>query len=96
MGDAAKRLAGQAAMSGLAACQGSDLIIAGLGGLFVGLALSEKLGIPFIPAYLYPFTPTREFPSVLTPLPKGRLASWANRPSHRLAQQIMCNHPHGG
>jgi len=89
MGDAAKRLAGQAAVSGLAACQGSDLIIGGLGGLFVGLALSEKLGIPFIPAYLYPFTPTREFPSVLTPLPKTRLTSWANRPSHRLAQQMM-------
>ena len=89
MGDAAKRLAGQSAVSGLVACQGSDLIISGLGGLFVGLALSEKLEIPFIPAYLYPFTPTREFPSVLTPLPKSRLTSWANRPSHRLAQQMM-------
>jgi len=89
MGDAAKRLAGEAAISGLTACQGSDLIISGLGGLFVALALSEKLGIPFIPAYLYPFTPTREFPSVLTPLPMGGLTAWANHPSHRLAQQMM-------
>jgi sterol 3beta-glucosyltransferase len=89
MGQAAQLLASQAAVSGLAACQGSDRIISGLGGLFVGLALSEKLGIPFVPAYLYPFTPTREFPSVLTPLPQTRLTSWANRLSHRLAQQMM-------
>jgi sterol 3beta-glucosyltransferase len=53
------------------------------------LALSEKLGIPLVPAYLYPFTPTHEFPSVLTPLPQTRLTSWANRLSHRLAQQMM-------
>jgi sterol 3beta-glucosyltransferase len=89
MGQAAQLMASQAAVSGLAACQDSDRIISGLGGLFVGLALSEKLGIPFVPAYLYPFTPTREFPSVLTPLPQTRLTSWANRLSHRLAQQMM-------
>lgn len=89
MGPAAQRMVGQAAESGLVACQGSDVIIAGLGGLFVGLALSEKLGIPFVPAYLYPFTPTREFPSVLSPSPQMQLPSWANRLSHRLAQQMM-------
>jgi UDP:flavonoid glycosyltransferase YjiC (YdhE family) len=89
MGPAAQRLVGQAALNGLAACRESDLIIAGLGGLFVGLALSEKLGIPFVPAYLYPFTPTREFPSVLSPLPQMRLPPWANSVSHRLAQQMM-------
>jgi sterol 3beta-glucosyltransferase len=89
MGPSAERLVVQAAINGMAACQGSDFIIAGLGGLFVGLALSEKLNIPFIPAYLYPFTPTREFPSVLSPLPQMRLPSWANSLSHRLAQQMM-------
>ena len=89
MGPAAERLVGQATVNGLAACQGSDLIIAGLGGLFIGLALSEKLGIPFVPAYLYPFTPTREFSSVLSPLPQMRLPSWANSLSHRVAQQMM-------
>ena len=55
------------------------MIISGLGGLFVGLALAEKLGLPLIQAYLYPFTPTREFPGVLTPLPQWRLTAWANR-----------------
>ena len=89
MGQAAQHLAVQAAVSGLVACQGSDLIMSGLGGLFVGLALAEKMGIPFVPAYLYPFTPTREFPSVLMPLPQTRLTSWANRLSHRLGQQMI-------
>ena len=83
------RVVSKIAGSGLVACQSSDLIIAGLGGLFVGLALSEKLGIPFIQAHLTPFTPTREFPSALMPLPEIRLPSWANRLSHRLTQQMM-------
>ena len=50
-GQGAQLLAHQAAVSGRAACQGSNLIVSGLGGLFVGLALSEKLGIPFLQAY---------------------------------------------
>jgi len=89
MGPAAGRLVVQAAVNGLVACQGSDLIVAGMGGLFVGLALSEKLGIPFVPAFLYPFTPTREFASVLAPITPMKLPSWANRLSHQLAQQMM-------
>ena len=89
MGPTAQQMAGQAARSGLEACQGSDLILAGLGGFFVGLALAEKLGLPFVPAFLYPFTPTREFPGVLVPLPQGRLPSWVNRLSHRMVQQMM-------
>ena len=89
MGAAAKLQAGQAAVSGLAACQGSDLILAGLGGLFVGLALSEKLGIPFIQAYYFPLTPTREFPNALAPLPPGHLPAGVNRLSHRIVQQMM-------
>jgi sterol 3beta-glucosyltransferase len=89
MGPAAQRLVSQAAASGLVACEGSNLVIAGMGGLFVGLALSEKLGIPLVPAYLYPFTPTGEFPTVLSPSPETRLPSWANRLSHRMGQQMM-------
>ncbi len=89
MGPAAERLVCEAAVSGMTACWGSDVIIAGLGGMFVGLAISEKLGIGFVPAYLYPFTPTREFGGVLSPLPLARLPGWANRLSHRMAQQMM-------
>lgn len=89
MGPAAERLVGQAVVNGLPACQGSDLILAGLGGVFIGLALSEKLDIPFVQAYLYPFTPTREFSTVLSPMPQIRLPAWANRLSHRMAHQMM-------
>ena len=89
MQGAAQELALQSVKNGLPACQGSQLIISGLGGLFVGLALAEKLGLPLIQAYLYPFTPTREFPGVLTPLPQWRLTAWANPLSHRLGQQMM-------
>ncbi|MDQ3248526.1 MAG: glycosyltransferase, partial [Chloroflexota bacterium] len=87
-GRGAQQMAYQAALSGLAACQNVDLIVGGLGGLFVGLALSEKLGIPFVQAYLVPFTPTSAFPSVLMPFPQTRF-TWANSLSHRLTQQMM-------
>ena len=87
MGEAAQRLASQAAVSGLAACQGAEVIIGGLGGLFSGLALSEKLGIPFIPAYYYPLTSTGEFRNAIAPLPDRRLPAWANRLSHRVVKR---------
>lgn len=74
---------------GLAACQGMDLVLVGIGGLFVGLALAEKLGLPLLQAYYIPFTPTRAFPSFILP----RLPSWLggipNRLSYDIARQIM-------
>lgn len=89
-GKGAQQLALQSAINGLVACQGSDLILAGFAGLANGLALAEKLNIPFLSAHLMPFTPTNEFPSVLTPqLPQTRLTKWANGWSHQLAQQMM-------
>jgi UDP:flavonoid glycosyltransferase YjiC (YdhE family) len=88
-GRGAQQLAYQAAVRGLEACQDTDLIIGGLGGLFVGLALAEKVGVPFLQAYLVPFTPTRAFPSALMPLPQTPLTTWANGLSHRLTQQMM-------
>lgn len=88
-GRGAQQMAYQAAVLGLEACQGSDLIVGGVGGLFVGLALSEKLGIPFLQAYVFPLTPTRAFPSVLVPVPQTWLTRWANGLSHRMTQQMM-------
>ncbi|MDZ4721987.1 MAG: glycosyltransferase [Roseiflexaceae bacterium] len=88
-GQGAQQMAYQAAVRGLEACQGADLIVGGLGGLFVGLALSEKLGIPFLQAHILPLTPTREFSSVLAPLPQSPLTTWANRLSHRVTQQML-------
>jgi UDP:flavonoid glycosyltransferase YjiC (YdhE family) len=89
MVESSQRQAAQTAKYGLAACQGSDLILAGMGGLFMGLALSEKLGIPFWPAYLVPFTPTSAFPGALTPFPQTPLTRWLNKPSQYLTRQIL-------
>ena len=89
-GKGAQQLALQSAINGLVACQGSDLILAGFAGLSNGFAIAEKMDIPFLQAHLMPFTPTSEFPSVLTPqLPQTRLTRWANGLSHRFAQQMM-------
>jgi sterol 3beta-glucosyltransferase len=87
MGPTAKQMAMQAVTAGLEACRGADMVVAGLGGFFVGLSLAEKLGLPFVPAFLYPLTPTREFPGVLAP--QGRIPTWANRLSHQVVQQMM-------
>jgi sterol 3beta-glucosyltransferase len=89
-GKGAQQLAIQSALNGLVACQGSDLILAGFTGLSNGVALAEKLRVPLLQTYLMPFTPTSEFPSVLTPkLPQARLSRWSNGLSHRFAQQMM-------
>lgn len=89
MGKTAEQLVSQVSRSGMTACQDADLIIAGPGGLFVGAALAEKLDIPFIQAFYFPFTPTREFPNALAPLPPLRLPGIINRLSHHLAQQML-------
>ena len=60
------------AQRGLAVCQGMDLIIAGISGVFTGHSLSNKLEIPLLQAYNVPFTPTKAFSGVLFP----RFPSW--------------------
>lgn len=89
MAKEAQRGALALAEGGLAACRGMDLVLAGIGGLFVGLSLAEKLGLPFLQAYYIPFTPTRAYPSFLFP----KLPLWPggslNRLSYHLARQIM-------
>ncbi len=77
------------AHEGLVACQGMELLIAGIGGLFVGLSLAEKLGLPFLQAYVVPFTPTKDFPGVLFPQSISRLGGSINRLSHYLMRQVM-------
>jgi hypothetical protein len=78
------------AEGGLAACGGVDLVLAGIAGLFVGLALAERLGLPLLQAYYIPFTPTDAYPSFLFPeLPSWLDGSLLNRLSHHVARQIM-------
>jgi len=89
MGKELKRAALRLAQRSLAACEGMDVVIAGFGGLFVGLSLAEKLGIPFIQAYNVPFTPTRAFSGAFFPKLPSWLGSSFNRLSHHLTRQIV-------
>jgi sterol 3beta-glucosyltransferase len=77
------------AQDGLVACQGIDLIVAGVGGLYLALSLAEKLNIPFQQAYIFPFTPTTAFPAILLPQSISKLGGTVNRLSHHLFRQIM-------
>lgn len=77
------------AEDGLAACQGIDLLVAGVGGLFLGFALAEKLKLPFLQAYVFPFTPTKAFPAILFPQSLSKLGGHVNRLSHQVFRQIM-------
>ena len=76
------------ARAGLAACQGMNLILTGVGGLFVAIALAEKLDLPLVQAYYIPFTATRQYPSFL--VPNGmNLGGGLNRISYQLARQVI-------
>jgi sterol 3beta-glucosyltransferase len=86
---AAKQAAIDWAEGGLIACRGADLLIAGVGGLFLAFALAEKLNIPLLQAYIFPFTPTSAFPAVLFPQSISKLGGFFNRSSHHLFRQIM-------
>jgi UDP:flavonoid glycosyltransferase YjiC (YdhE family) len=66
-----------------------DLIVAGFGGLFVGLALAEKLDIPLVQAHYVPFTPTGHFAGALVAPGVSRLGRAANVLSHHLTRQMM-------
>jgi sterol 3beta-glucosyltransferase len=85
----AQRGALQGMEVGLAACSGMDLLLSGLGGLFLGFSLAEKLGLPLLQAYYIPLTPTRAYPSFLLPGLSFSLGGPLNRLSYHLARQVM-------
>jgi UDP:flavonoid glycosyltransferase YjiC (YdhE family) len=89
MAKEAQRGALALAEGGLAASRGMDLLVAGLGGVFVGTALAEKLGLPLVQAYYIPFTPTRAYPSFLLPKLPPWFGGMLNRLSYHLARQVM-------
>ena len=86
---AAQGAAVQWAEDGLAACQGMEMLVAGLGGLFLGISLAEKLGLPLLQAYYIPFTPTKSFPGALLPQSTPRLGGRFNRLTHHATREIM-------
>lgn len=77
------------ARAGLEACRSVDLIVAGVGGMYVGFSIAEKLDLPMLQAHVFPFTPTGEFPGVLFPQAVSRLGRGVNRASHELIRQVM-------
>jgi UDP:flavonoid glycosyltransferase YjiC (YdhE family) len=85
----AERQAISSAQTGLKACEGMDMVLAGIGGLFVGISLAEKFKLPFLQAYYIPFTPTREFPSFLFPKLPQWLGGYSNRFSFHIMRQII-------
>jgi UDP:flavonoid glycosyltransferase YjiC (YdhE family) len=89
MRGAASRLIGEATERSVKASEGSDIVLAGLGALSIAVTTSEALDIPYVPAFLYPFTPTSEFASVLSPIHGKRIPGWANRATFHFAQQMM-------
>ncbi len=84
------------AEGGLAASQGVDLLLGGMGGIYNGIALAEKLGLPFLQAHLLPFTPTGEFASVLVASAPAWLGGGFNRLTHHLLRQMMWQGFRGG
>lgn len=89
MRGAAAQLIGEATARSIEASDGADLILGGLGALSIAVTASETLAIPYVPAFLYPFTPTSEFASVLSPIRSKRMPGWANRATFHLTQQMM-------
>jgi sterol 3beta-glucosyltransferase len=86
---AAQQAAIDWAEDGLGACQDMNLLIAGVGGLFVALALAEKLKLPLLQTYIFPFTPTRAFPAILFPPFVSKFGGFVNLLSHHFFRQIM-------
>jgi sterol 3beta-glucosyltransferase len=86
---AAKRAAMLWAQDGAIACQGMDLLIAGVGGLYLGFALAQKLRLPLLQAFVFPFTPTKAFPAILFPQSISRLGGCVNWFSHHVFRQMM-------
>jgi sterol 3beta-glucosyltransferase len=74
----------------LAACEGVELITGGIGGMVIGLAVAEKLGVPFIETQLQPVgVSTGEYPGVMLPWVPSFLGSDALRLSHRLSDRAV-------
>jgi sterol 3beta-glucosyltransferase len=84
-----KQVAIQWAHAGLEASRGMDLLIAGVGGLYLALAIAEKLEIPLLQAFVFPFTPTKTFPGILFPQSLNRWGGTVNWLSHQALRQII-------
>lgn len=69
----------QATTDVMAACAGTDLVVFSGIAFYAAYSVAEKLGLPFVQAYLQPIHPTGEFPSAVFPTRRkgGRLFNYA-------------------
>jgi sterol 3beta-glucosyltransferase len=72
----------------LEACEGSDIMTGGIGGMVVGASVAEKLRIPFLETQLQPVSaPTDTHPGVMLPWWPRWLGSSGMRISHHLSDR---------
>jgi sterol 3beta-glucosyltransferase len=90
LGDMARDLAAGITRDCLAACTGCDAIVGSLLGTALAWQVGEKLGIPFVPAYLQPRTPTSYYPDLFFPELFPATDGYAARPgaAQRLYHRI--------
>lgn len=71
----------------LQGCEGVDAITGGIGGMVIGEAVAEKLGVPFIETHLQPVgCVTDRYPGALFPNTPAWLGGWGRRMSHHLTE----------
>ncbi|HEY1012134.1 MAG TPA: glycosyltransferase, partial [Herpetosiphonaceae bacterium] len=82
-----RRRGGEAAARLPELLDGTDLLLAGMGGLGGGFAIARQRGIPILQAYLFPFAPTSQFASPLAP--RLSLGGPLNRLSFSATRQLF-------
>lgn len=81
---------GQTTAEVLAAAQGTDLVMAGIGGSLTGRPVAEKLGVPYVDAHVQPLgPPTASFPGPLLPQVPSWLGGFGRRMSHRVTAVVL-------
>lgn len=74
----------------LAGCEGAEVLTGGVGGMVAGLAVAEKLGVPFIETHLQPVgAPTAAYPGVLLAGTPRWLGGYGRRLSHHLSEAAV-------
>ena len=74
----------------LDACAGADLLTGGIGGMIAGLAVAERLHVPFVETHLHPIGGvSAAYPGVLAPWVPASLGSPGRRFSHHLSERML-------
>ncbi len=84
------RMIFQATKETLEGCQGVDLITGGVGGMMTGVAVADKLKVPFVQTHLQPLAaPSRDYPGVMFGALPDWIGGWGRLLSHHLSEQAL-------